>query len=136
MKAICLYNPELESPYRGVLFLEGEQTPEEAIEEYVSKRFEDEPEDAEWFKDGLKYFYVHPVAARRISKTPEPDYASDSIQYVMSHYKVNLLAMWEVRTNFSMTQAEMEAMEEAICIGATQFPFRQEVTTNSESRDV
>lgn len=126
MKAICMYSPESNSPYRGVLLLEGEQTPEEAIEEYISKRFKDKRSSREWFKEGLKYFYVHPAVARRIDKTPEPAYANDSTQYVMSHYKVNLCAMWEVRINFSMTTAEMAAMEEDICIGAMQFPFRQE----------
>lgn len=110
MRAICIYDPNSDGPFRGILLLEGETEPKEAIEEW-SKHTHGEDHEEPYIREmveGLKYFFMDPIAARRVSEALVPNYGSDSVNYVMNTYLVNLCAMFQVRSFVHMSTTEID----------------------------
>ncbi len=116
MRAICIHT-KLDSPYRGVVLLEGIQTPEDCIKEYI-KAHSDEGENETGLEEELYYFFVHPVIAKRIAETPVPNIGTDGTAYTMSEFRLNLCAMWAVNPGFSMTPVQIDALVSTVFIAA------------------
>ena len=113
MRAICIYDPKADGPFRGILFLEGTTTPDEAIAEWSQHVHGEDPEEQEHIlvmKEDIKYFFMDPISAVRISEAVDPDYSGDSVSYAMLTYRVNLCAMFEVRPSFSIPAVNMNLM--------------------------
>lgn len=95
MRTICIHSDNNERPFRGVAFVDANQSPDDALQSWINNQWGEDLKEEYIQKMNLEYFFVDPLIGFFVGKV-EDDAGNDGEGDVANNLRYRLCRMAEI----------------------------------------